>query len=108
MTTYDGNTTLPKQRSYGGGEYVDNASGDTFDDGVLGDGYFVTPAVFTDCGDEAEVIGRANRTHFGLSGAVFTRDFNRAHRVSNRLRAIEHYTQVKTVYANMGSVPATY
>ena len=90
---------------------------------------------------EEEALDRANSTHFGLSGAVFTKDFNRAHRVANQiqagtvwindynitppevpfggykqsgvgrengLQAIEHYTQVKTIYANLGDVPATY
>jgi betaine-aldehyde dehydrogenase len=128
----------------------------------LDNGYYVSPAVFAGCeddmafvcdevfgplmsvlsfGDEGEAIERANRTHFGLSGAVFTRDFSRAHRVANRLQAgsvwindynitpaevpfggykqsgvgrenglqaIEHYTQVKTIYANLGDVPQTY
>lgn len=133
--------------------------GDTVD---LDNGYYVSPAVFADCADDMpfvrdEVFGplmsvlsfddednaveRANRTHFGLSGAVFTGDFARAHRVANRLQAgsvwindynitppevpfggykqsglgrenglqaIEHYTQVKTIYANLGDVPKTY
>lgn len=128
----------------------------------LDGGLYVSPAVYADCRDdmsfvrdevfgplmsvlsfrtEDEVIRRANGTHFGLSGAVFTRDFNRAHRVANRvqagfvwindynvtppevpfggykqsglgrengLQAIEHYTQVKTIYANLGDVPKTY
>ena len=125
-------------------------------------GNFVTPAVFADCDDdmsfvtdevfgplmavlpfdtEDEVVSRANATHYGLSGAVFTRDFARAHRVAdaieagivwindynitppgipfggykqsglgreNGLAAIEYYTQVKTIYANLGAVEATY
>ena len=91
--------------------------------------------------DEDDAVERANRTHFGLSVAVFTGDFARAHRVANRLQAgsvwindynitppevpfggykqsglgrenglqaIEHYTQVKTIYANLGDVPKTY
>jgi len=74
----------------------------------LNNGYFVSPAVFAGCDDdmefvrdevfgplmsvlkfrdEDEVIERANQTHFGLSGAVFTTDFDRAHRVANRLQA---------------------
>ncbi len=131
-------------------------------DGGLADGYYVSPAVFADCRDdmpfvydevfgplmsvlsfatEDEAVERANRTPFGLSGAVFTSDFSRAHRVAGRLQAgsvwindynitppevpfggykqsglgrenglqaIEHYTQVKTVYANLGDVPQTY
>ena len=128
----------------------------------LKNGYYITPAIFADCEDdmdfvkeevfgplmavlpfkqEDEVLSRANDTHFGLSGAVFTKDFSRAHRVAhqiqagivwindynitpaeipfggykqsgvgreNGLQAIEHYTQVKTIYANLGDVPATY
>ena len=130
-------------------------------EGLL-NGYYITPAIFSDCQDdmafvrdevfgplmsvltfhsEDEVVARANNTQFGLAGAVFTQDFNRAHRVANRLQAgsvwindynvtpaevpfggykqsglgrenglqaIEHYTQVKTVYANLGDVPQTY
>lgn len=136
--------------------------GDPIDDGDLAGGLYVSPAVFADCGDnmqfvrdevfgplmavlkfesDDEVVDRANATPFGLSGAVFTSDFDRAHRVANRLQAgivwindynvtppeipfggykhsgigrenglqaIEHYTQVKTIYANLGDVPRTY
>lgn len=136
--------------------------GDPIVDGELAAGLFVSPAVFAGCKDDMqfvrdevfgplmavlefesddEVIARANATHFGLSGAVFTSDFERAHRVANRLQAgivwindynvtppevpfggykhsgigrenglqaIEHYTQVKTIYANLGDVPRTY
>lgn len=125
-------------------------------------GYYVTPAVFAACSDdmefvrdevfgplmsvlpfeaEDEVVARANDTEFGLSGAVFTTDVRRAHRVANRiqagivwindynvtppqvpfggykqsgigrengLQAIEHYTQLKTIYTNLGDVPKTY
>lgn len=125
-------------------------------------GYYVQPAVYADCSDdmvfvqeevfgplmsilkfesEAEALRRANSTPFGLSGAVFTRDFARAHRVANALQAgivwindynitppevpfggykqsglgrenglqaVEHYTQLKTIYSNLGDVPATY
>ncbi|MEL7184983.1 MAG: betaine-aldehyde dehydrogenase [Pseudomonadota bacterium] len=131
-------------------------------DSLDGDGYYVTPAVFADCDDdmdfvreevfgplmsvllfenEDEVVTRANDTHFGLAGAVFTTDEDRANRVAanlqagiiwindynvtppevpfggykqsgigreNGLQAIEHYTQVKTVYTNLGEVPKTY
>lgn len=122
----------------------------------------MSPAIFADCRDdmsfvreevfgplmsvlsfktEDEAIDRANNTRFGLSGAVFTKDFSRAHRVANRLQAgsvwindcnvtppevpfggykqsglgrengiqaIHYYTQVKTIYANLGSVPRTF
>ena len=71
------------------------------------DGLYVSPAIFANCRDEmdfvreevfgplmsvlsfeteSEVIGRANDTPFGLSGAVFSNDFNSAHRVANRPR----------------------
>ncbi|MEM7359142.1 MAG: betaine-aldehyde dehydrogenase [Pseudomonadota bacterium] len=128
----------------------------------LADGFYLTPAIFADCTDdmafvqeeifgpmmsvlvfdeEDEALRRANDTEFGLSGAVFTQDFSRAHRVAkqiqagivwineynitpaeipfggykhsglgreNGLQAIEHYTQVKTIYANLGDIPQTY
>ena len=136
--------------------------GDAIVEGDLADGFYVTPAIFADCRDdmsfvrdevfgplmsvlsfetEDEAIERANATQFGLSGAVFTGNFSRAHRVANRLQAgsvwindynvtppevpfggykqsglgrenglqaIEHFTQVKTVYVNLGDVPATF
>ena len=131
-------------------------------DPALTDGYYVTPAVFADCTDdmsfvrdeifgpvmavlpfdtEAEVITRANDTDYGLSGAVFTQDFARAHRVAhaieagivwindynvtppsipfggskhsglgreNGLQTIDSYTQLKTIYANLGRVDPYY
>ncbi len=136
--------------------------GDVITDGKLSEGLYVTPAIFADCIDdmnfvkeevfgplmsvlpfktEQEALTRANATHFGLAGAVFTKDFSRAHRVANKiqagivwindynitppevpfggykqsglgrengLQAIEHYTQLKTIYANLGDVPKTY
>jgi betaine-aldehyde dehydrogenase len=128
----------------------------------LADGYFVTPAVFADCTDdmvfvreeifgpvmavlpfrdEDEVLARANDTDYGLSGAVFTSDFARAHRVANAIEAgivwindynvtppnvpfggakhsglgrenglqtLDSYTQLKTIYANLGGVEPYY
>ncbi|MGZ3654182.1 MAG: aldehyde dehydrogenase family protein, partial [Bdellovibrionota bacterium] len=74
----------------------------------LRQGFFLTPAVFADCGDhmkivreeifgpvmtvlpfrnEEEAIARANATDFGLSAGVFTRDLARAHRVVGKLDA---------------------
>ncbi len=136
--------------------------GEQFASGPLAAGNYVTPAIFSDCADdmsfvreevfgplmailafdsEDEAVTRANATEFGLAGAVFTRDFARAHRIANRLQAgivwindynvtppeipfggykhsglgrenglqaIEHYTQVKTIYANLGDVARTY
>jgi betaine-aldehyde dehydrogenase len=136
--------------------------GDVLTDGAFAKGLYVSPAVFADCSDEMsfvreevfgpllavlsfateeEAVQRANATHFGLSGAVFTKDINKANRVANRIQAgvvwindynvtppevpfggykqsgigrenglqtIEHYTQLKTIYVNLGDVPATY
>ncbi len=71
-------------------------------------GAWAAPTVFTDCTDamrivreeifgpvmailafdeEAEVIDRANATHYGLAAGVFTEGLNRAHRVIHRLEA---------------------
>jgi len=71
-------------------------------------GNFIEPAIFADVTDdmaiareeifgpvmsvlgfdtEEEVIARANATDLGLSGAVFTRDFTRAHRVAGLIEA---------------------
>ena len=136
--------------------------GDIPDNDELKDGFYITPAIFADClddmqfvqeevfgpllsimsfTDENEVLERANDTDFGLSGAVFTQDFSRAHRVANQiqagmvwineynvtpaeipfggykqsgigrengLQAIEYYTQIKTIYANLGDIPRLY
>ncbi|MDQ3537715.1 MAG: betaine-aldehyde dehydrogenase [Actinomycetota bacterium] len=70
-------------------------------------GFFFQPTVFTDCHNdmrivqeeifgpvltverfatEAEVVQRANSTIYGLAGAVWTNDANRAQRVSRALR----------------------
>ncbi|PTY37061.1 betaine-aldehyde dehydrogenase [Saccharospirillum sp. MSK14-1] len=71
-------------------------------------GFFVQPTVFADCtdempqvreeifgpvmsilrfSDEAEVIERANDTHYGLAAGVFTQDIQTAHRVIAQLQA---------------------
>ncbi|AWL12211.1 Succinate-semialdehyde dehydrogenase (NAD(P)(+)) [Saliniradius amylolyticus] len=71
-------------------------------------GYFVEPTIFTQCtdemtivreeifgpvmsvlsfSDEAEVIARANNTHYGLAAGVFSRDIRRAHRIVHQLEA---------------------
>jgi betaine-aldehyde dehydrogenase len=121
-------------------------------------GNFVTPAIFAGCtdemtivreeifgpvlsllvfDDEEEVIGRANRTDFGLAAGVFSNDLNRAHRVIAQLEAgtcwintynitpleipfggvkqsglgrensewaLQHYTQLKSVYVETGDL----
>jgi len=77
-------------------------------DGECAGGWFLTPAILTNCRDdmkavkeeifgsvasvlafdtEEEVIRRANDTTFGLAGGVFTKDLTRAHRVVNALEA---------------------
>jgi len=76
--------------------------------GALAQGTYVQATVFTDCRDEmrivreeifgpvmsilsfedeAEVIGRANDTHYGLAAGLLTADLNRAHRVIHQLQA---------------------
>jgi betaine-aldehyde dehydrogenase len=128
----------------------------------LDKGWFMTPAIFTNCEDthtivreeifgpvmtvlefdsEAEVIARANATEFGLSAAVFTQDLTRAHRVvaaleagtcwinhynitpielpfgghkrsglgrENSRVALEHYTQLKSVYVALAPIDSPY
>jgi acyl-CoA reductase-like NAD-dependent aldehyde dehydrogenase len=44
-------------------------------------------ATFEIFDDEADAVRRANATEFGLSAAVFTRDVDRARRVSREVRA---------------------
>ena len=77
-------------------------------EGECSSGWYLTPAVLTDCSDsmkavreeifgsvaaclsfttEQEVVERANATEFGLGAGVFTRDLGRAHRVVDRLQA---------------------
>ncbi|MCB9947488.1 MAG: betaine-aldehyde dehydrogenase [Rhodospirillaceae bacterium] len=157
---------LAKVRGYVEAARASNAThvvgGDVPDDPDLARGNFLTPAVFADCTDdmgfvreeifgpvmavlpfttETEVLARANATEFGLSGAVFTRDFARAHRVANALQAgtvwindynvtpaqlpfggikqsglgrenglqtVEAFTQLKTIYANLGRFEGPY
>ena len=128
----------------------------------LRDGYFLSPAIFTNCTDdmtickeevfgmlmsilsfssEEEVVTRANNTEFGLAAGVFTRDIQRGHRVVDKLQAgvtwinnynlaqvnlpwggckysgigrengtggVESWTQLKSVYLEMGSVGCDY
>lgn len=77
-------------------------------DGSLADGYFVSPAVFSDVDPaselareeifgpvasvipfdtEAEAIALANDSRYGLAGYCFTRDVRRAHTVARDVRA---------------------
>nr|OQO16679.1 hypothetical protein B0A51_16086 [Rachicladosporium sp. CCFEE 5018] len=120
------------------------------------DGYFIEPTIFTDVkpdmkimreeifgpvvavskfNSEEQVVAAANKTTYGLAAGIFTKDYERAVRVTSRLRAgtawvnmynfvhwsmpfggykesgigrecgevaLENYTEVKTVYLNMG------
>ncbi len=71
-------------------------------------GYYVEPTVFTDVRDDMaiardeifgpvlsvlpfksvdEVIDRANKTHYGLAAAVWTRDVAKAHKIAHSVRA---------------------
>ena len=126
------------------------------------EGFFLTPAVFTDVTDdmtiareeifgpvlsvlefetEEEALARANATEFGLAAGVFTADITRAHRMvagfeagtcyintynlapvevpfggmkmsgvgrENAKAAIEHYSQLKSVYVAMGPCDAPF
>jgi betaine aldehyde dehydrogenase (EC 1.2.1.8) len=82
--------------------------GERLESGVLANGAYVAPTVFTDCRDdmtivreeifgpvmsiltyqdEAEVIRRANATEYGLAAGVVTENLARAHRVIHQLEA---------------------
>merc|ERR1719295_659660 len=77
-------------------------------EGDLAGGFYLSPCVLTNCRDdmrvvkeeifgavaailpfetEDEVIKRANDTHYGLGGGVFTKDIQRAHRVIDQIEA---------------------
>ena len=78
------------------------------DDPALGDGFYYLPTVLDECTpemsvvrdesfgpvltverfrDENEAVALANDTVYGLSGAVWSQDVGRAHRVASRMRA---------------------
>ncbi|RSM77790.1 5-carboxymethyl-2-hydroxymuconate semialdehyde dehydrogenase [Kibdelosporangium aridum] len=90
--------------------YLDRiaAEGGKIRTGGAGDGWFVRPTVVQDApfdsgvwrdeifgpvvavapfDTEAEAVGIANGTRYGLNGMLFTTDLNRAHRVSAKMRA---------------------
>lgn len=82
--------------------------GERYTEGECARGYFIRPAIFTDCKPdmkivreeifgpvvtvqtfrtEEEAVALANDTDYGLAGAVFTSDVTRAHRVISEIRA---------------------
>ena len=86
---------------YGGTRVKDLPNG-------LKDGYFLLPAIFTDCtddmtivheeifgmvmsilpfSDEEDVVSRANNTEFGLAAGVFTKDIQRGLRMVKKMKA---------------------
>ncbi len=56
------------------------------DSPLVQDELFAPIASFETFADEAEAIKKANATRFGLAASLWTRDLNRAHRVSRRMR----------------------
>ena len=79
-----------------------------FSDVADSNGYFLSPAIFTNCTDDMrivqeevfgmllsvlrfstddEVIHRANASKYGLAGGIFTQDVQRAQRVASQLHA---------------------
>jgi aldehyde dehydrogenase (NAD+) len=94
---------IERARAESGGRLV---TGGTRLEGELAGGYYIAPTVFADVDDasdlarhevfgpvlsvmrftdEDDVVARANASHFGLGGYVFTRDLGRAHRMAERL-----------------------
>ena len=82
-------------------------------------GFYIQPTIFTDAKpgmkivqeeifgpvavivkfkDEAEVIREANDSMYGLSSNIFTKDINRATRITNAIES-------GSVYVNMASIP---
>jgi acyl-CoA reductase-like NAD-dependent aldehyde dehydrogenase len=52
---------------------------------ILKDEIFGPVVIVSTFTDEKEVLERANDTEFGLAGAVFTQDVNRAIRISSKI-----------------------
>lgn len=90
------------------GEGAKLACGGEVPGGSLADGYFVKPTVFDNVRNEMriaqeevfgpvlavipfsgveEVAAQANNTTFGLSGAVWTRDVTKAHKLASQIKA---------------------
>ena len=97
--------TIDKATLVYGGERI---TADNTETGLNSNGYYITPAIFTNCTDdmtivkdeifgmvccilsfdtEEEVIHRANDTMYGLSAGVFTNNLQRGHRVISQLHA---------------------
>ncbi len=106
---YDGATLL-----YGGERLtlknMKSSSGNGDDDNyeLLSNGYFLSPAIFTNCNDnmrivqeevfgmlmsvltfnsEEEVIQRANANEYGLAAGIITNDLKQAHRMASKINA---------------------
>ncbi|XP_071538536.1 4-trimethylaminobutyraldehyde dehydrogenase-like isoform X1 [Panulirus ornatus] len=90
-------------------------------EGKLAGGWYLSPAVITDCKDdmkvvkeevfgsvasvlqfdsEEEAVNRANNTDFGLAGAVFTKDIQRGYRVANAIEAGTIWINTYNLYTN--------
>jgi acyl-CoA reductase-like NAD-dependent aldehyde dehydrogenase len=94
------------------GKNVDRATllygGDIIESDNLEAGFYLSPAIFTDCTDEMrivqeevfgmlmsvltfkdeeEVIRRANATQYGLAAGIYTNNIKRGHRMANSLHA---------------------
>ena len=91
-----------------GGDRINHSSLGSSDVSLDSNGYYITPARFTNCtddmtivkeeifgmvccilpfDDEEEVIPRANNTPYGLSAGVFTKNLKRGHNVISKLQA---------------------
>lgn len=92
------------------------AGGAVLEEGLLKEGNFIAPTIFTNCHDEIkivreeifaplmcvltfdeedEVVARANATTYGLAAGIFTDNIKRAHRVARQMEAgvcwVNHY-----------------
>jgi len=71
--------------------------GDAIVEGDLAGGFYVTPAIFSGCRDDMSFV---RDEVFGPLMSVLS--------FETEDEAIEHFTQVKTVYVNLGDVSETF
>jgi aminomuconate-semialdehyde/2-hydroxymuconate-6-semialdehyde dehydrogenase len=89
VTVVTGGTRAPPPAGFDGGFWVEP----TLWTNVRDDHELVTDEVFGPCAvvvpfdDEDEAVARANATAYGLCCAIWTRDLQRAHRVSRAVDA---------------------